>query len=149
MAQITAALAYLNTQPRINYSAAAKRYNVSRLTLYRRHTGKNGSREDAASEHHQLLNNVQEDTLLRYIDELTHRSLPPTTQIVKNLAEEMLGRPVGINWASQFVTRHLDRISSIYLNRINKNRTSATNPKVFAYYFALVCVISRYCGCYC
>jgi len=47
---------------------------------------------------------VQEEVLIGHINMLTAQSIPPTSQIVKNLAEEIIsGKPVGKNWTSDFV----------------------------------------------
>lgn len=138
MVDFDAAFAHLDRQEHRNYAEAAKIYGISSTQLMRRYTGQCVSRQQATSEHRQLLNDTQEDTLLRYIDELTNRSIPATTQIVKNLAEEILKRPVGKNWPAQFVKRYSNRICSVYLNRIDKNRASAASAAVFERYYAIV-----------
>jgi Tc5 transposase DNA-binding domain len=58
--------------------------------LRRRHKGLAVSRAQANSNVRQHLNNTQEDELLRYIDALTERNIPLTTQFIKNLAEKIL-----------------------------------------------------------
>ena len=96
-AQIELAIAHLNQQIKPNYAAAARKFGFEPTTLRRRHKGITVSRQQASSETHQLLNNVQEDELLRHIDYLTDRHISPTTQIIKNLAEEILKTEVGKN----------------------------------------------------
>ena len=108
MTDFEAAFDYLDRQEHINYTEAAKIHGTTRWTLQRRYTSKCGSRQEANSKYRQRLNDVQEDTLLRYIDELTNRSIPPTTQIVRNLAEEIIGSTVGDHWATSFVKHHSD-----------------------------------------
>ena len=49
------------------------------------------------AEYHQCLSTAQEDTLIAQINHLTNRGLPPTVAMVKNLAEEIIGRQVGKN----------------------------------------------------
>lgn len=144
MDPMTAACDHLDRQEKLNYAAAAREFNLNVRTLERHYTGKCGSRQEASSKHHQRLNDVEEDTLLRYIDELTNRHIPPTTQIVKNLAEEILGAPVGENWANRFVKRHEDRICSVYLKPIDHKRASAESITVFKRYFAIVLLFTRY-----
>jgi Tc5 transposase DNA-binding domain len=122
MDQIDAAMAHLRAQKKPNYAAAARTYGVEPTTLRRRFLGLTRSRALANSEDRQLLNNVQEDTLLGYIDRLTDKQIPPTTQIIKNLAE-ILGEPVGKNWPAGFVRRHKNRICSIYLRPLDRART--------------------------
>jgi hypothetical protein len=88
--QMEAAIAHLNRQESLNYAAAARVYGVHSQTLARRHKGLTMSRTEANSTFRQRLNNSQEDTILSYIDTLTETHIPPTTQIIKNLAEEIL-----------------------------------------------------------
>ena len=95
--RINAALEALDSQNLLNYAAAAREFEVHRTTLMRRYCGKSVSREESNSETRQRLNNVQEDELLRYIDTLTDRFVPTTSQIIKNLADEILKGPVGKN----------------------------------------------------
>jgi hypothetical protein len=89
-AQIDAAVAHLEAQEELNYTEAGKLFGVHRTTLMRRYTRKPRSRAEANSNCRQRLNHVQEDTPLGYIDTLTKRHIPPTSQIIRNLAEEML-----------------------------------------------------------
>ena len=49
-----------------------------------------GTREDATSDTRRRLTDVQEETLIKYINKLSDRGLPPTPQIVKTLAEEII-----------------------------------------------------------
>jgi hypothetical protein len=89
-ARIEAAMELLDSQSTLNYAAAAKAFQIHPTTLARRYRGKTSTREEANSTFRQCLNNTQEDTLLGYIDSLTDRHIPPTSQIIKNLAEEII-----------------------------------------------------------
>jgi Tc5 transposase DNA-binding domain len=128
----------LESQAIINYAATAKRWDIERTTLARRHQRKTTSRANADSKHRQSLTKVQEDTLLEYIDYLTTRSMPPTSQIVQNLAEEIADASLGKNWTSRFIKRHQNRITSIYLRPIDKSRVSAESKSIFEQFYALV-----------
>ena len=86
MAQIDAAVAYLKAQEHPNYAKADRCFKIEPTTLRRRFMGLTTSRVVIDSEHRQLLNNDQEAVLLSYIDRLTDRYIPPTTQIIRNLA---------------------------------------------------------------
>ena len=96
-ADLELALADLAKQDTPNYSAASKKYGVPRRTLSNRFTGKSISRQAAASEHHQYLDTAQEEALISLINRLTNRGLPPINCMVKNLAEEIIGRSVDKN----------------------------------------------------
>lgn len=144
MAQIDDAIAYFEAEKEVSYNKAAKLYGVSASTLARRHQGKQGSRAAATSTHHQSLNDVQEDTLLRYIDRLTDRHMPPTTQVVKNLAEEIAGQPIGKNWTARFLRRHSKRICSPYLRALDNKRACAESVSMFKHFYQLVLLETRY-----
>ena len=49
----------------------------------------------------QCLTDEQEEVLIGCINSLTDRGMPPTSQIVRNLAEEIRGSKVGKNWVGQ------------------------------------------------
>ena len=55
------------------------------------------SQPEVASEHHQYLDTTQEEALTGLINCFINRDLPPTNSMVKNLAEEIIGRPVNKN----------------------------------------------------
>ena len=116
---IDEALADLRLQERPNILATVNKYQLVESTLRRRWQGKSISIQEAASEYRQRLTNAQEDQLVLQINRLTDRGIPPTAQIVRNLAEEMINKSVGKNWTGDFVRRHKDRITSLYLRNIN------------------------------
>jgi Tc5 transposase DNA-binding domain len=142
--RISAALEALDSQKSLNYTAAAREFGEHGTTLMRRYCGKSVSREESHSETRQRLNNIQEDELLRYIDTLTDRFVPPTTQIIKNLAEEILKGPVGKNWTTEFIKRHSARVSSVYLRSLDRARVSAESPATFEHFYQLVYIFSQF-----
>jgi flagellar motor protein MotB len=89
-----------------NFSDIARQFPpVNRQTLKRHFYGEQSSRAAANSIHRQNLTIEQEEQLISHINMLTNRGLPPTSSIVRNLAEEIIERPVGKNWTGQFVQR--------------------------------------------
>jgi hypothetical protein len=64
--------------------------------------------------------------------------MPPTSHIVKNLAEELRGKEVGKNWVGQFVKRYRIRLKSLYLCNINNLRASAEYAPMFQLFFSVV-----------
>ena len=78
MDPINAALAVLELQDPSNYTWTAKEFNINYTTLLWRYWRITRAREDA-TEMKSLLLIQQERTLLRYINLLTKRGLPPTT----------------------------------------------------------------------
>jgi hypothetical protein len=89
-AQITLALADLANQEHPNFKGTARAYKVNRTILYRRFDGVQRSYAQCHSETHQNLTSSQEKVLIDYINQLTDLSSPPTSQYVKNFAEELL-----------------------------------------------------------
>ena len=137
-AQIQRALAHLNEQKQLNYAEAARTHGVNPSTLRRRHKGISVSREQVTSETHQRLSSTQEDELLRHIDALSNKYIPPTTQIVRNLVEEILQAEVRKNWVARFIKRHSKRICSVYLSLINNARVSVESLTIFEHFYTLV-----------
>lgn len=64
--------------------------------------------------------------------------MPPRASIVRNLAEEMIGRRVGKNWTGSFVKRYETRLKSLYLRSIDKDRVKAEYTPVFDLFYSLV-----------
>jgi hypothetical protein len=140
-ARIQAAIADLASQERVNYSATAKRYNLERTTLAKRFQGKTVSNQEANSYARRQLTDTQENTLIQYINKLSNRGLPPTPQIVKNLAEEITRIKLGPNWVSRFCKRHQKDLKSVYLRTIDHKRKVADNSAYFQHFYEQVCLL--------
>jgi hypothetical protein len=137
-ARIELALADLYRQEKPNIMGTAKKYTLVESTLRRRYKGKSLSRTAAISEHRQNLTFAQEEVLIGQINRLTDRGLPPTNQIVRNFAEEILGRSIGKNWAGDFVKRYKGRLISLYLHNIDRDRTNAEYAPMFKQFYDLI-----------
>ena len=121
-----------------NYAEIARKYNLDRTTLSRRHRGKTTSREQYQDQVHQCLTNAQERVLINQINRLTARGIPPTSQMVRNFSEEMIGRAVGKNWVGQFCRRHQSELKSLYLRNIDNARVKGEFAPVYKLFFDLV-----------
>jgi hypothetical protein len=141
-ARIQAAITDLQSQERVNYSATAKRYNLERTTLAKRFQGKTVSNQEATSYARRQLTDTQEKTLIQYINKLSNRGIPPTPQIVKNLAVEIAGIKLGKNWVSRFCKRHQKDLKSVYLRTIDHKRKVADNSAYFQHFYEQVCLLS-------
>ena len=150
-ARIEAALAELDLLEKPNYSATAQKWQLDRRTLSRRHKGQTVSRAQANAEFNQRLTIEQEEVLIGHINKLTDRGIPPTSQMVKNLAEEIAGCPIGKNWVGGFVKRHSDQLKSHYLRTIDNCRKKAEYVPRFQEFFDCVesnCFFSRPFRCF-
>ncbi len=66
--------------------------------------------------------------------------MPPTSQIVKNLVEEMRGGRVNKNWVGQFIKYYSIRLKSVYLRNINNLHASAKYTLIFQLFFSIISV---------
>ena len=140
-----AALAEIESSLAPNYSEIARNHGLVLSTLLRRVQGKTTSRAEYQSQVHQCLTNAKERVLINQINRLTERGIPPTSQIVRNLAEEMIRRAVGKNWVGQFCRRHKSELKSLYLRNINNMRVKGEYRPTYQlfnnlveYFFALL-----------
>ena len=137
-AAIQLALADLQSQEHLNYTTIAKRHNISRITLMRRHKRQTVSQQEAHSIYQKRLTNAQEEVLLQHINNLSDRGMPPTPQIVTNIVEEMVKQPIGQHWVYRFCQRYQDQIKSIYLRAIDQTRQIADNSPYFEHFYNTV-----------
>jgi hypothetical protein len=140
MGSIEAALEDLNSlepgeQP--NYTFFAKKHNVNRVTLSRRHQGIQGTRA-AHHEEQQLLTNQQEKTLVKEINRLSGRGLYISTCMLRNFAWEISRKEPGKNWASRFLKRHENDLVYRYTTGIDSARKRADSAFKYTLYFELL-----------
>ena len=136
--RISTAIADLDSQEVPNYGATAKKYDLVRTTVWRRHTAQTVSRSEATAESRQVLNDAQEKVLIGHIDRLVARGTPPTPAIVRNIAEEMHGAQLGKNWVTRFIHRHSLHLKSMYMRNIDNLRRKAEYAPMFQLFYELV-----------
>jgi len=139
-ARLDLALSDLTKQTKPNFLSTARKFQVHRTTLQRRFEGTQQSIRVARSETHQCLSTAQEETLIGFINSLTDRSMPPTSQIVYNVATELSGGPINKNWVSGFTRRHKDRLHAAYLRTIDKKRVKADYMPSLERFYKLVSI---------
>ena len=96
MAAINKALAAIDAlEPgeKLVYQTFATRFGVNRVTLARRHKRAQQARE-TKDINQPRLTPQQEIELVKYIEELTARHLPPTREIIQNFASPIAQNPV-------------------------------------------------------
>ena len=121
----------------ISYTSLAKKYGVERTTLARRDQGKSASRETKASAQ-QLLTPYQEAGLVKYIEGLTIRHLPPTRSMIRGFASEIGHTSVSDSWVTDFLKRHQDRLVSQWVTAMDSNRHKADSCEKYERYFRLM-----------
>ena len=110
---------------------------LHRTTLARRANGKVVPR-DQYRENCSLLTKDQEIFLLKYIDKLTMRGLPPTPHNIRVFASNLCGKLPSKNWTSRFVHRHREHLCSEFLVGFDLCRKKADNWLMINRYFKLV-----------
>jgi hypothetical protein len=137
MDQIEAALRELTLQDTPNITAVAKKHGCNRTTLSRRFRKVTVSKH-AAYNKQKFLNDIQSKSLIKYINDLTERGLPPTVTMVRNIAAGIAGRLPGVNWASRWIQANKNEIKSAYLTPIDKARKKADSALYYSLYFELI-----------
>jgi hypothetical protein len=85
-----------------------------------------------------LLTYNQQEFLVKYIDKLTKRGLPPNPHNVRIFASNICGKMPGKNWVSRFVNNHRDQLSSEYLAAFDLCRKKADNWFMINRYFNMI-----------
>ena len=96
-AQVTKAVLAIRSGEYMDYSNAANKFYCSRTAVIRRITGQTKTRQEAHSFWHQCLTNNEEEILISMINTLMDWGLPPTSQIIRNLAKEIYRQPIRKN----------------------------------------------------
>ena len=143
MNPIEAALADLALQDTPSSTATAKKYNVVRTTLARRHKGKTAA-AGVAAKNHQLLTQEQLKGLIRYINQLAERGLPPTNAMVRTFASDISGKWPGKNWIYSFIKSESNNLTSAFLTGFDMSREKVDNIYQYQFYFDLVCGPNMY-----
>ena len=133
-----AALAEIELSKDPNYREIARRFNLTYTTLLRHAKGMTRSRAEFQSEINQNLNDIQECILIKQINRLTDRGIPPTSRMVKNFTEEIIGREVGKNWVSDFCKRHSSELKSLYLCNIENLYVKGEFGPIYKLFYNLV-----------
>lgn len=140
MPPIDDALAYINTfkaGKHPPYREIARKYGVEHTTLARRHKGKTVS-QSRSVENRSKLSTKQEKTLVKYIQLLTERRLPPTRSMIKNYASYVAESDVGWSWVTRFLNRHDDELKPIWTSAMDRNRHNADSEYKYELYFKLI-----------
>jgi AraC-like DNA-binding protein len=112
------------------YKEYAEKFNVDRSTLSRRHRGQTGSM-GVKKINQQKLSPQQELELVRCIEDLTKRGLPPTREMIRNISSE-------IAHSESWVTRHSLHLISKRATGLDRTRVLAKFEVKYRLYFELL-----------
>lgn len=104
LAAVTASGLDNHGNPKYSLRTAAKDFGVPRSTLTGRWHGAKPKKE--AHDHQKHFTPEQESILVDWIRTLGRRGVPMTLSSLRDFASGALGKPIGENWASRFVSRH-------------------------------------------
>ncbi|KAF1923328.1 uncharacterized protein M421DRAFT_75726, partial [Didymella exigua CBS 183.55] len=112
-------------------------YSCSRSTLSRRHWQQTTSRAVKDSEQHKL-NLQQEAELVKYIQELTTRRLPPTREMIRNFASAVAQETLSDSWVTRFLHRHNNCLLPRWASAMDSNCHYAESYTKYKQYFDIL-----------
>jgi hypothetical protein len=137
-ALIKLAIGDLDSQKAPNIAAIARKYGIARKTLSDRFNRRTVSTGEVHSQSLQLLTNEQEEVLIEHIFKLSARGSHTKPQMLRNLARDVVKKPVSERWSRRFRKRHENRLSSVYMLNIDCVRQTRVNSAHFQHYFDTV-----------
>lgn len=121
----------------IVYTQIAKKHGVDRSTLARRHQRVQVPRE-VADRKQTKLTQQQEEELVKYIEELNARHIPPTREMIRNFASAVAQTPCSDRWVTRFLNRHHHLLISLWVTAMDSNRHNAESEAKYSMYFDLL-----------
>jgi hypothetical protein len=120
---------------KVNITKIAEKYGVNRSTLSRRFNGVTRSKQ-AHYNNQQFLNDEQSNTLVKWVNRLTERGLPPTRQTLANLAKDITGVEPGKNWPGRWLKKHSHELIYRFSSGLDIDRQRADSASKYEKYFA-------------
>ena len=140
MSPIDDALAFINDlgpEDHVNITQISKQFKCDRSHLSKRYRGLIGSRYTQYQKQRNL-NDQQEKSLVKYIDGLCARGLPPSKHMIQNFAQEICHKEIGKSWVSRFLHRYQIELVSKWTLGLDHNRARADSAYKYAKYFELL-----------
>jgi hypothetical protein len=119
------------------YQKIADKHGVDRSTLSRKHKQTQDDQE-TKNVNQQKLSPQQEAELVKYIEELTARHIPPTREMIRNFASSVAQKPVSESWVTRFINKYSIHLISQYSTGMDANRHNADSYTKYKLYFDLL-----------
>ena len=132
-------LAELDSIFKPNVLVTANKFNLSKSTLRRWWKNIQFFREEASLKYYKRLTTTQKEILIKYINYLNNQSLFLTSNIIRNLTEELTGGLVDKNWIDNFIKRYKEYLRSIYLQNLDNQHIKAKYLPAFQTFYNLIC----------
>jgi hypothetical protein len=140
MAPIDDAIADLESrEPGEQYTLKeiSEKHGVDRSTLGRRWRRVTASRDEGYFKQ-QALSPQQELELVRYIETLTKRGLPPTREMIRNFSSEVAHQQLSESWVTRFINQHDLKLISKWASPMDRTRHQADSGSKYRLYFELL-----------
>ena len=138
-ARILLAIQSIQSNRKLSRRAAAKLYNIPESTLRTRMNGTATLADRRPS--NQLLTEIEEEVIVRYILDLDKRGFPPRLEDVEDMGNHILKtrrkRRVGKRWVYRFVSRRQE-LKTRYSRAYDFQRALCEDPNVVGAWFRLV-----------
>jgi hypothetical protein len=124
MAPIDDAFEFLESQEpgeQLSYQKCSVMFGVDRRTLARRHKGLTQSMTTKHQQQRKLTPQAEAE-LVRYIQSLSDRHMPPTRNMIQNFASKIAREEVSEAWVTRFLHRHPDDIISKWATGMDSAR---------------------------
>jgi hypothetical protein len=132
-----AAIERLGHGEHFSYRKVAEQFNIQHSTLRRRYQGLCAPRAGEA-QNRQKLSPQQELQLVRYIEDLTERELPPTRAMIRNFGGDIAGMACSDAWVSRFLRRNKHLLTSKWTSGMDRDHHKADSKDKYEAYFDLL-----------
>ena len=132
-----AEIASLGPEEEVCYARIAQKHGVVRSMLSRQHRAITQS-ATTKNINQQKLTLQQEKELIKYIEELTARHIPPTREMIANFASAVAQEPVSESWVTRFIIRYSIHLISQYSTGMDSDRHNADSYVKYELYFNLL-----------
>ena len=138
-ARLVMAIEAIQGPTQLSIRSASRIYNVKRSTLQDRLSGRCARRDTQANS--KILTQLEEQSIVEYILDLTTRSFPPRLSSVEDMANQLLAgrsdKRVGKHWTRRFVQRRPELKMRLVRTKDYK-RAICEDPKIYSQWFILV-----------
>jgi transposase-like protein len=125
------------SEDKIPWSKIAEKHGVVRSTLTRTWRGETRPHQEKVLTQ-QKLTPQQEEELVKYIEQLTARHIPPTREMIANFASAVAKESVSESWVTRFINKYTIHLISQYSTGMNSNRHNADSYVKYELYFNLL-----------
>jgi hypothetical protein len=125
----------------VSIRAAAREFRVTYGTLQRHARGGRSQRE--SQEDKQLLSPSEESELVDWVRSHQEYGYPADYSSIRAMASTIAAKPIGKNWASKFLSRHVD-LQHVRAMALERDRALVTPEEIMAFFKIYGDFVDRY-----